>query len=72
MGLSKADTIVKLVDSTLHPRDWTEDLRREKTVGAIEIIESKPRKQAKGWIYYTLRVRVNPNTQLIAMALIEG
>jgi type I restriction enzyme R subunit len=57
----------------LHARGWTEDLiRREETAGAIEIIEGKPRKQAKGRIDYTLRIKVNPHTQPIAVALIEA
>lgn len=72
MPLSEADTRAKLIVPTLHVRGWTEDLiRREETAGAIQIIEGKPRKQAKGRVDYTLRVRVNPNTQPIAMALIE-
>jgi len=73
MGLSEADTRAKLIDPALHVRGWTEDLiRREETAGAIEVIEGKPRKQAKGRVDYTLRVRVNPNTQPLAMALIEA
>ena len=73
MGLSEADTRAKLIDPALHARGWTEDLiRREETAGAIEVIEGKPRKQAKGRVDYTLRVRVNPNTQPLAMALIEA
>ena len=51
MGLSEADTRAKLIDPALHVRGWTEDLiRREETAGAIEVIEGKPRKQAKGRI----------------------
>lgn len=73
MGLSEADTRAKLIDPALHGRGWTEDLvRREETAGAIEVIEGKPRKQAKGRVDYTLRVRINPNTQPLAMALIEA
>jgi type I restriction enzyme, R subunit len=73
MGLSEADTRAKLIDPALHARGWTEDLiRREETAGAIEIIEGKPRKQAKGRIDYTLRIKVNPDTQPIAVALIEA
>ena len=73
MSLSEADTRAKLIDPALHARGWTEDLiRREETAGAIEVIEGKPRKQAKGRVDYTLRVRVNPNPQSLAMALIEA
>ena len=49
MGLNEADTRAKLIDPTLHARGWTEDhIRREETAGTIEIIDGKPRKQAKG------------------------
>jgi hypothetical protein len=73
MGLNEADTRAKLIDPALHARGWTEDLIwREETAGAIEVIEGKPRKQAKGRIDNTLRVQVSPNTQLIAMARSQG
>src|SRR5437667_11497744 len=73
MGLGESDTRGKLIDPSLHARGWTEDLiRREETAGAIEIINGKPRKQAKGRVDYTLRVKVNPNTQPVALALIEA
>src|SRR5712691_1680922 len=49
MGLNESDTRAKLIDPAIHARGWTEDLiRREETAGAIEIIDGKPRKQAKG------------------------
>ena len=58
MALSEADTRAKLIDPALHARGWMIDLiRREETAGAIQIIEVKPRKQAKGRVDYTLRVR---------------
>lgn len=73
MGLNESDTRAKLIDPAIHARGWTEDLiRREETAGAIQIIEGKPRKQAKGRVDYTLRVKVNVNTQPVAMALIEA
>ena len=73
MPLNEADTRAKLIDPALHSRGWTEDLiRREETAGAIEVIDGKPRKQAKGRMDYTLRVKVNPDTQPIAVALIEA
>jgi type I restriction enzyme, R subunit len=40
--------------------------------GAIEIVNGKARRQSKGFINYTLRVRVNMATQPVAMALIEA
>ena len=73
MGLTESDTRAKLIDPAIHARGWTEDLiRREETAGAIEIIDGKPRKQAKGRVDYTLRIRVNLETQPVAVALIEA
>jgi type I restriction enzyme R subunit len=63
----------KLIDPALHARGWTEDLvRREETAGAIEIVDGRPRRQARGRVDYTLRVKVNPDTQPVAAALIEA
>jgi type I restriction enzyme R subunit len=73
MSFGEADTRAKLIDPAIHTRGWTEDLiRREETAGAIEIIEGKPRKRAKGRVDYTLRIRVNLETQPVAVALIEA
>lgn len=73
MGLNESDTRAKLIDPAIHTRGWTEDLiRREETAGAIKIIDGKPRKQAKGRVDYTLRVKLNPDTQPVAVALIEA
>ena len=75
MGLSESDTRAKLIDPALHARGWTEDLiRREETAGAIELDPSSgtARKQPRGRIDYTLRFRVNPGTQPVALALIEA
>jgi type I restriction enzyme R subunit len=73
MPLSEADTRAKLIDPRLHACGWTEDLiKREETAGAIEVIDGKAQKKAKGRVDYTLRIRVNPNTQPVAVALIEA
>ncbi len=73
MGLNESDTRAKLIDPAIHIRGWTEDLiSREQTAGAIEIIGGKPRQQSKGKVDYVLRVKVNPGTQPVAMALIEA
>jgi len=73
MGLGEADTRAKLIDPAIHARGWTEDLiRREETAGAVEVIDGKPRKQAKGRVDYVLRVKVNPDTQPVAVAIIEA
>lgn len=69
MGLGEADTGAKLIDPAIHARGWTEDLiRREETAGAIEIVEGRPRKGAKGRVEYLLRIRVNPHVQPVAVA----
>ena len=73
MSLSESDTRAKLIDPALHVCGLTEDLiRREETAGAIVIEDGKPRKKAKGRVDYTLRVKVNPETQPVAVALIEA
>ncbi|MFB3917093.1 MAG: DEAD/DEAH box helicase family protein [Terriglobales bacterium] len=71
--LSESDTRSKLIDPAIHARGWTEDLiRREETAGAIQMIGGKPRRQAKGRLDYTLRIKINPDTQPVAVALIEA
>ena len=71
--LGEADTRAKLIDPALHACGWTEDLiRREETAGAIEVIDGRPRKQAKGRVDYALRGRVNAESQPVAVALIEA
>lgn len=73
MTLNEADTRAKLIDPEIHARGWTEDLiRREETAGAIEIIHGKARQRSKGRVDYLLRVKVNPDTQPVAIALIEA
>ncbi len=73
MPLSEADTRAKFIDPALHKCGWTEDLiRREETAGSIEVIGGKARRRSKGRIDYVLRVKVNPNTQPVAVALIEA
>lgn len=71
--LSEADTRAKLIDPALHQRGWTEDLiKREETAGAIEIIDGKARRRGRGRTDYTLRVKVNPDTQPVAVAILEA
>ena len=73
MPLSESDTRSKLIDPAIHARGWTEDLiRREETAGGVEIVDGRPRRQPKGFIDYTLRVKVNDETQPVAVALIEA
>src|SRR5436305_10133857 len=73
MGFGESDTRAKLIDPAIHACGWTEDLiRREETAGAIEIIDGQPRRRAKGRTDYTLRVKVRPEVQPVAVALIEA
>jgi len=73
MGLGEADTRAKLIDPALHARGWTEELiRREETAGAVEVVDGRPRRRARGRIDYVLRVRVNATSQPVAVALIEA
>jgi len=73
MSLTESDTRAKLIDPAIHARGWTEELiRREETAGAIEIVDGKPRKRSKGRIDYVLRIKVNIDTQPVAVALIEA
>lgn len=73
MPFGESDTRAKLIDPAIHARGWTENLiRREETAGAIEIVDGKPRKRAKGRVDYTLRIAVNAESQPVAVALIEA
>jgi type I restriction enzyme R subunit len=73
MSLTESDTRAKLIDPALHSRGWTEDLiRREETAGTVEIINGKARRRSRGKIDYVLRVKVNLDTQPVALALIEA
>ncbi len=73
MPLNESDTRAKLIDPAIHARGWTEELiRREETAGTIEIVDGKPRKRSKGRIDYVLRIKVNRDTQPVAVALIEA
>lgn len=73
MRMGESDTRVKLIDPAIHSRGWTEELiRREETAGAIEIIRGRPRRRARGRVDYTLRIKVNQNSQPVAVALIEA
>ncbi len=73
MTWNEADTRAKLIDPAIHKRGWTEDLIRcEETAGTVEIINGKPRRRSRGKIDYVLRVKVNVDTQPVALALIEA
>ncbi len=69
----EAQTRVQLIDPALHGRGWTEDLiRREETLGTVEIMDGRPRRATIGRTDYTLRVRVASGTQPVAVAILEA
>jgi len=73
MNYNEADTRAKLIDPAIHKCGWTEDLiRREETAGAVDIINGKAMRRSRGKIDYVLRVKVNVDTQPVALALIEA
>jgi type I restriction enzyme R subunit len=73
MSLSESDTRAKFIDPAIHACGWTEDLiRREESARMVDVIDGKPHRRSKGRMDYTLRVRVNPDTQPVALALIEA
>jgi type I restriction enzyme R subunit len=73
MALSEADTRAKLIDPAIHARGWTEDLIcREQTLGAVELVNDKPRRRSGGRTDYTLRIKVNSETQPVAVAFLEA
>jgi type I restriction enzyme R subunit len=73
LSLGESDTRAKLLDPALHACGWTEDLIcREEADRGIDVIEGKPRRRERGRIDYLLRIRVNLNSQPIAIALIEA
>jgi hypothetical protein len=57
-----------------HPRPWLVGGShcREVTLGAVEIVNGKGRRRSSGRTDYTLRIRVNTETQPVALALIEA
>ena len=61
---NEADRRAKLIDPAIYKRGWTEEnVRREETAGAIEIIDGNPRLRSKGRVDYTLRVKVSSGEQ---------
>ena len=71
--LNEADTRAKLIDPAIYRCGWSEEhISREVTLGAVEVVAGKARRRATGRIDYTLRVRVNAETQPVAIALLEA
>jgi type I restriction enzyme R subunit len=71
--LNEAETRTRLIDPALHARGWTEALiKREETLGTVEIVEGQPRRQTHGRTDYTLRVKPTPDAQPVAVAILEA
>jgi len=71
--LNEAQTRIQLIDPALHSRGWTEDLiKREETLGAVEIIDGRPRRSTIGRTDYTLRVKVDAEALPVAVAVLEA
>ncbi len=64
---------IALVDPALHAAGWTEELiRREETPGAVEIVDGRPRRAGTGRTDYTLRIKIAPDAQPVAVAVVEA
>jgi len=73
MSLSEADTRANLIDPAVRVSGWTEDLiKREESLGTVEIVAGKPCRKAGRLIDYTPRIRLNPDTQPVPVALLEA
>src|SRR3972149_11394294 len=73
MPPGEAATRAKLTAPAPPARGWTEALtRREETAGAVEIVGERPRRRSRGRVDYTLRVKVNAQSQPVAVALLEA
>ena len=69
MALSEADTRAKLIDPKLYQKGWTEEhIKREETAGTILVINGKG-KRRKGTTDYTLRIKVNADSQPVAVCI---
>lgn len=73
MALNEADTRARLIEPALQQRGWTGDMvKREVTARPVEIVAGVARRGRLGRVDFLLRVRVNPNTAPVALALIEA
>lgn len=72
MSLSEADTRSKLIDPKLYKCGWTEEhIKREETAGTIIVVGAKG-KRIKGTTDYTLRIKIDTDSQPVAVAVIEA
>ena len=71
--MDEAETRIRLIDPQLLKVGWHQDLiRREVSLGAVEIVDSRPRRRKSGRADYLLRVRVPGFSQPVAVAVIEA
>ena len=72
MSLNEADTRAKLIDPTIHKIGWTENLiRREKTAGAIEVINGNPKRKT-GRTDYLLCLPAREDQNPLPIAIVEA
>lgn len=73
MSHNEADTRSKLIDPAIYKRGWSEDhIKREESAGTIEIVAGKAKRNAKGKVDYTLRLKMASASQPVAVAIIEA
>jgi type I restriction enzyme R subunit len=74
-GRNEEATRTELIDPALRRRGWLEErgmIKREVSAGTIEIVGGKARRRAQGRADYTLRIWLGPDTQPLALALMEA
>lgn len=73
MSRNEEETRKELIDPALTERGWTEGhIRREESAGRIAILGGKPVRARNGRTDYTLRIRVTPESQPVAVAIVEA
>ncbi|MEI8341745.1 MAG: hypothetical protein WCH43_09455 [Verrucomicrobiota bacterium] len=69
----ESDTRAKLIDPAIYGKGWTEEhIRREETAGGIEVVDGEARRNSRGRVDYTLRVKVSATAQPVAISYIEA
>lgn len=72
MSPSESDARSKLIDPKLDKRGWIEDhIQREETAGTLLPIGAKG-KPRRGMTDYTLRLKIDADSQPVAVAVIEA
>ncbi len=72
MSYSESDTRSKLIDPKLYKCGWTEEnIKREETAGTIIPIGANG-KRRRGTTDYTLRLKIDADSQPVAVAIIEA